>query len=249
MTNEEVGIYIKLLCFQWEYSSLPSSPKDLQRLVGTRKPISPRVMSKFALGDDNLYRNLRLEQELAKQKEFRKTRAENALKGWSSEEKRDARASKVHIENRCINDALQSSSSSPSSDIKTPIAPTPNLEAKIDPQREALRLRLYSWFNRRPGTPMSPKEQKLFKSFDPDPWDLDLLEDLYTALIPKGEDYRRRDIATFLGNWPGELDRARKFQAGSKPSVKAIPVDAALPDRRTLEEIDNTERNGTCQTH
>jgi hypothetical protein len=42
--------------------------------------------------------------------------------------------------------------------------------------------------------------------------DLVLIENYYSQLITKEEDFRRRDLFTLLGNWGGEVDRARAPQ-------------------------------------
>ena len=60
----------------------------------------------------------------------------------------------------------------------------------------------------------------------------------YTARIPRTEDFRRRDLATLLNNWSGELDRARQFAAATKPGPPPKPVSrpAEVYDA-TVEEI------------
>ena len=42
--------------------------------------------------------------------------------------------------------------------------------------------------------------------------DMNALESYYTFDHPKESDYRRRDIATLLNNFTGEIDRARKWK-------------------------------------
>lgn len=42
----------------------------------------------------------------------------------------------------------------------------------------------------------------------------------YSALIPKDQDFRRREIITLLNNWNGELDKARGW-AASQPTTQA----------------------------
>ncbi len=78
--------------------------------------------------------------------------------------------------------------------------------------KSTLQLRLGKLFGRRPSTKWSQSELKALKSIDPDEDDLKLLEAYYTANIPKSENIRRRDLATLLNNFNGEIDRARNFK-------------------------------------
>lgn len=73
------------------------------------------------------------------------------------------------------------------------------------------QLTVARWFNRRETTQWSDKERRAWKAANPQAPDIALLASYYTAEIPKQWDYRRRDLLTLLNNWPGELDRARRF--------------------------------------
>jgi hypothetical protein len=66
-------------------------------------------------------------------------------------------------------------------------------------------------YGRRPTTAWSDKEVRALKAILPvDPEDLALVARYTKAEMAKGENGRhRRDLATFLNNFPGELDRAR----------------------------------------
>jgi hypothetical protein len=66
-------------------------------------------------------------------------------------------------------------------------------------------------YGRRPTTAWSDKEVRALKAILPvDPEDLALVARYTKAEMAKGENGRhRRDLATFLSNFPGELDRAR----------------------------------------
>lgn len=77
-------------------------------------------------------------------------------------------------------------------------------------------IRIARLFNRRLSTPWSDKEIKAFrelakqKCFDDDLHDLLLIERYYRSERMKGDKgIHRRDLATFLNNYHGELDRAR----------------------------------------
>lgn len=75
--------------------------------------------------------------------------------------------------------------------------------------------RIATLFHRRPTTPWSPKEIAAYKQLVKDvpiptfEDDLELVERYYKAEREKGSaGVHRRDLATFLNNFRGELDRA-----------------------------------------
>jgi uncharacterized protein YdaU (DUF1376 family) len=114
LSDEEVGIYAKMLCAQWLHGSLPNDAKLIKKMINSRKVPSDLVMQKFNLCDDGLLRNERLEIEREKQKTFRESRIENANKRWSKEQKCNASAMHVHVDSKCKTDALRLQSSSSS---------------------------------------------------------------------------------------------------------------------------------------
>jgi uncharacterized protein YdaU (DUF1376 family) len=115
MSDEEIGIYIKMLAVQWERGSLPNDRKLIKKLINSRKVPSEMVLHKFAISDDGFLKNSRLEKEREKQTTFRESRVKNAQKRWDKEKPDDALASSVHPSSTSETHALQSSSSSSSS--------------------------------------------------------------------------------------------------------------------------------------
>jgi len=81
MTNEEVGIYVRALCHQWDAGGL--SDLHLERLgLGLGFSGFPQIKAKFALDDhDGLWKNPRLECVRVEQVEYRRKQAENGAKG------------------------------------------------------------------------------------------------------------------------------------------------------------------------
>ena len=72
--------------------------------------------------------------------------------------------------------------------------------------------RVATMFHRRLTTAWSVKEKKAFMDLGTiSAEDMAIMEEYYGALIPK-DDYRRHDLLTCLNNWPGEVDRARKWK-------------------------------------
>ena len=107
------------------------------------------------------------------------------------------------------------SSSSSSSD--NPPNPQGGMEPKANPNLPTSEpaQRIASLFSRRLTTPWSKKEVKAFKAIGPiESADLDVIFRYYAAERAKGDTgpeggRHRRDLATFLNNFTGELDRAR----------------------------------------
>lgn len=221
MSDEEIGVYIKMLAMQWERGALPNCPKSIRFLINSRKNPSENVMKKFEVSDDGMLRNERLEKERKKQESFRESRVENAKKRWDKTCTSNARASG----SICITDALHSSSSS--SDL--PPTPKGGLERKPKERPDNIptspqALRIAALFRRRPTTPWSAKEVKAYKAIGKiDPEDLELVCRYTEAERQKGENGRhRRDLATFLNNFTGELDRAREKPINGHQPPKQI---------------------------
>lgn len=87
----------------------------------------------------------------------------------------------------------------------------------------AEQLRVASWFGRRETTRWSDKELKSWRAIvaSLDASDLDALERRYTSNDPETVKYRRHDLATLLNNWPGEVDKARRWTPPQVSNVTA----------------------------
>ena len=118
MSDEDVGVYMKMLAAQWLHESLPFCKKSIKKMINSRKVPSEIVMRKFELCDDGFLRNSRLEKEREKQKSFVKSRSENAKERWNKPYTSNARASTVHEPSTSTEHALHTSSSSSSSEYK-----------------------------------------------------------------------------------------------------------------------------------
>lgn len=90
-------------------------------------------------------------------------------------------------------------------------------------------IRIAELFRRRPTTPWSAKEIRSYKAIGPiDPEDLELVCRYTEAERAKGDQgIHRRDLATFLNNFHGELDRARQRQTNgaSQPKKQITFID------------------------
>lgn len=75
MTAEQVGAYIRLLCYQWSKGSIPQNKATVDLIAGCN--VCQDVMDKFP----NL-KNIRLEQEREKQLAYREKQASKASARW-----------------------------------------------------------------------------------------------------------------------------------------------------------------------
>jgi len=112
MSDEDIGVFIKMLCRQWIDGSLPNNQKMIKKLINSRKVPSEMVMHKFEICDDELLRNGRLEETRKERQAFVESRKENANKRWSKETDGNALAMHVHDSSICKTDALHLQSSS-----------------------------------------------------------------------------------------------------------------------------------------
>ena len=117
MSDDETGVYIKMLCVQWLHGSLPNCKKTIKKMINSRKVPSEMVLRKFVICDDGFLRNERMETVREKQKSFADTRKNNANKRWDKEKNENALAMHVHDGSICITDALHSSSSTSSTKV------------------------------------------------------------------------------------------------------------------------------------
>lgn len=90
-----------------------------------------------------------------------------------------------------------------------------------------MKIRIGSWFNRRPTTKWSDEEnralRKVLKLNTPSE-DIDILEERYLSKAP----FIRREIITLLNNWNGEIDKARNPDQPS--SYQPALIGTSTPD-------------------
>lgn len=82
MSAEEVGGYMRLLCYQWTKGGLPNDDGKLSMMAGCDRNAMASIRHKFGIGVDGKLRNERMEQVRAEQDAYRARQAENASKRW-----------------------------------------------------------------------------------------------------------------------------------------------------------------------
>lgn len=180
----------------------------------------------------------RLEEEKKKQEDHRKVRKAAAESRWSKSKpdskpmqeecKTDALALHEDMQNDALH--LQSSSSNNSPSENTPLIPPGGwnewdgvfpvgVKKKSTTHRKSKRvlrsnlamMLVGSWFGRKQSTMWNIHEAEILQMINPSKDDLSLMALYYESIIPPEKDFRRRNLATLLSNWDGELDRAVKF--------------------------------------
>lgn len=116
MSAEEVGAYIRLLCFQWQEGSLPNDENLLARLAQTNASIISSVTRKFAKGRDGRLRNSKMEDVRKSLTAYKKSRSENGSKGGRP---------KKHMVSGCLKDEKHTESLPSPIPSPSPIPPTP----------------------------------------------------------------------------------------------------------------------------
>ena len=108
MSAEEVGGYVRLLCYQWTQGSIPNDDAILQRLTGCGGNAVASIRHKFGISQTGALVNERLEQVREEQRLYRAKQAENARKGWETRKnhrvgvaKPDAVALPTNMPNGC----------------------------------------------------------------------------------------------------------------------------------------------------
>ena len=142
MSNEEVGVYIKLICLMWntEECSLKNDCDFLAKITHSNKEVIRSLLPCFKVVNSTL-RHKRLDQERFKQDEYRKKCSKAGKKGMK---KRWEAAKTLEPYKVVITKDNSSSSTSSSNNISTNVdmseAPKPKIKSKeIDNMLTALK--------------------------------------------------------------------------------------------------------------
>lgn len=236
MTAEEVGGYIRLLCYQWVKGGLPNDQIKLSQLSGLPSGLSlGNVLAKFGLSAGNVLINDKLERVRESQNKFHDKQRENGLKGGNpnfEKGKPNPYHNPLHNPKDKPEDnpeiTLSSSSSSSSSN------PNSNTEESIEsPKNERqshFMKEVGSLYRRRESTPWAKGELKALREVMARPdadSELVQLVDYYVrrGKTPDGK-WLKQDVSALLNDWTGQLDKSvtwkpeRSFQ--KRPVFNAI---------------------------
>lgn len=131
MSNDQLGAYIRLLCYCWIHGSIPAEIDKLATLCRTDAAAMPSLWEGlkkcFREGGDRLT-HPRLDKEREKIRSFSKKQSERAKKGWSSSMPRHSHGIATEEPRQCSSSSFSSSSSSSKTEeeTKTTIAAQPS---------------------------------------------------------------------------------------------------------------------------
>jgi len=90
-TNEEIGVYLRLLLYEWINNDLPNNPKMIQKIAKISpkrfQKVFPQIKHKFSCNGQNNLINLRLEAEREKQLNYLKSQSESGRRGAEKKRK------------------------------------------------------------------------------------------------------------------------------------------------------------------
>lgn len=101
MTNEEVGMYIRLLCLQHQKGRL--SEKDMKYICST---YVEDVYKKFNIDDNGLFYNVRMEEEINKRVRYSESRRANIRKRYQEHGPTYVGTHVLHMENENENENI-----------------------------------------------------------------------------------------------------------------------------------------------
>jgi hypothetical protein len=146
MTNQEIGCYMKLICFCWEEGAIPSDIEKIAKLC--HEDISAMAQLWIAIkdcftelsGDPSRLIHPRLEKERKKQEEFRNERAESGKKGAESRWRKGSNSKNHNSENKKQHGSANglANSSAINKPMAEPIAENGSLSLPIDIKKNSI---------------------------------------------------------------------------------------------------------------
>lgn len=110
MSAEEVGAFIRLLCYQWENGEIPDDAEKLARIGGCNGNAIASVLHKFCVRSASGLQSARMEEERASMIEHAEKKRANAFKRWAGEGKttqKDAKPMQTECNGNAIASGLQ----------------------------------------------------------------------------------------------------------------------------------------------
>lgn len=136
-STEEVGIYIRLLCFQWDTGFLPNDPSRLARICGCSldefKKAWVFVGLKFSEFENGIIKNSRLEKTREEQEAYREKQRLNGLKG--------GRPKNTETQNKPKENPVVNPNNNPSGNPKETSSPSPSNKKEINKEKIPLNIK------------------------------------------------------------------------------------------------------------
>ena len=133
MSNAEAGAYIKLLCHQWLQGHLVDDKTILTRLCNGDNDGLEEALKKFKSDKKGKLKNIRLENERKKQKNYQKNLSERGKKGAKNRWCNDKSANKLDTSaiNHAINYAMPKNGSASASASSTAVNSLAAIRAEV----------------------------------------------------------------------------------------------------------------------
>jgi len=237
MTPEQVGAYIRLLCYQWENGPIPNDDALLARITGCGGNAIACAKSKFGLSDGKLA-NTRLEQTRQNQASYRKKQADNAAKRWVG----NAVAMPSHMPN------ASSPTPSSSSILNTSAQPKAGRVRARDPLFDALAIadgsdpsQLTASHAKRIGVALAQIRRACA---DLTPADIQRRARIYTSVMPSGARCTASALATNWAKCGGEPIRMKAEPDLPEPQgwrvwlAKQYPGNLVTQEDRPWSSVD-----------
>lgn len=138
MTGEEVGAYIRMLCWQWEQGFVPSDPAKLARISGVNPKKLAAVLEKFDEDSDGNLKNFRMEEVRNERETYIELQRSKGLKGGRPKGKRpkpgDSREKAAGLFRLSETGGFEKAEKSPPSPSPSPLPnyPLPQVDDDLD---------------------------------------------------------------------------------------------------------------------
>lgn len=125
MAPEEVGVYIRLLCWQWSKGCVPADDSALERITGAAVEVVRRVLREHFCRRRNGWKNRRLEEVRRSQVELSKARRAAGRKGGQA-------SGQTRSKTQAAAEAKQEANAKQSATLRSPSPSSRRIEFEID---------------------------------------------------------------------------------------------------------------------
>jgi uncharacterized protein YdaU (DUF1376 family) len=257
MSNEEVGAYIKLLCYQWDKGVLPKDPVRLARLAGCDRIAFASLWNilrdKFTQVKDG-YINPKMEEHRQRQKEVSDKNSTKAKKRWATNAVAMPQHMPTDMPNACnqesesnLNQESNQESESTSTSNPNPASPVEEVdECESDSNTQTARLATQLW--EALGSPKAHNPSKwarTLSTISPD-WNSEI-ENLihYVSICPRWKKYvsEAKYPAAYFVSQLVSIEGERLRYEANRDAARKDPV--TIPPKSTKTPI--TEEQALTQ--
>jgi uncharacterized protein YdaU (DUF1376 family) len=225
MTTEEVGAYIRLLCWQWEQGSVPADPAKITRITGIKYSRIGTVLQKFDQDSEGNWKNFRLEEVRTDRENFMEVQRRNGKKGGRPKGERpkpsDSQTKPMGYD--WVTNGLTQSEPEKTLPFPSPL-PSPNTpKPPRGNEFTAVEIAVSAIHSSRTPKPFTPAERNSLNELRTRITDEELIADAEAIknAKDKGWEFFARTRPAMLGKWESQADLARNYNPNrAKPPVK-----------------------------